>query len=43
MGGYGYATTEQDMERHLRTAVVCGVHGGTSAIQRDIIGGGFAL
>jgi|UPI0005F80C8A alkylation response protein AidB-like acyl-CoA dehydrogenase len=41
MGGYGHATTEQDMERHLRTAVVRAVHRGTSAIQRDIIGGSF--
>ncbi|MFD9460416.1 acyl-CoA dehydrogenase family protein [Streptomyces sp. NPDC060027] len=37
MGGYGYAT-EYDMERHLRAAVVSTVYGGTSEIQRDVIG-----
>ncbi|MFC9273314.1 acyl-CoA dehydrogenase family protein [Streptomyces zhihengii] len=37
MGGYGY-TTEFDMERHLRAAVVSTVYGGTSEIQRDVIG-----
>ena len=37
MGGYGYAT-EYDMERHVRTAVVTTIYGGTSEIQRDIIG-----
>ncbi|MFI5896509.1 acyl-CoA dehydrogenase family protein [Actinoplanes sp. NPDC051513] len=37
MGGYGYAT-EYDMERHVRAALVSTVYGGTSEIQRDIIG-----
>ena len=37
MGGYGYAT-EYDMERHVRAAVVTTIYGGTSEIQRDIIG-----
>ncbi|HZN90795.1 MAG TPA: acyl-CoA dehydrogenase family protein [Thermoleophilaceae bacterium] len=36
MGGYGYAT-EYPMERHLRTAVVTTVYGGTSEIQKNII------
>ncbi|HEX5911217.1 MAG TPA: acyl-CoA dehydrogenase family protein [Thermoleophilaceae bacterium] len=35
-GGYGYAT-EYPMERHLRTAVVTTIYGGTSEIQRNII------
>jgi alkylation response protein AidB-like acyl-CoA dehydrogenase len=42
MGGYGY-TTEFDMERHLRTAVVSTVYGGTSEIQRDVIGRTYGL
>jgi alkylation response protein AidB-like acyl-CoA dehydrogenase len=37
MGGYGYAV-EYDMEHQLRTAVVTTIYGGTSEIQRDIIG-----
>ncbi len=37
MGGYGYAT-EYDMERHVRTTLVSTIYGGTSEIQRDIIG-----
>jgi alkylation response protein AidB-like acyl-CoA dehydrogenase len=37
MGGYGYAT-EYDMERHVRRALVGTIYGGTSEIQRDIIG-----
>jgi isovaleryl-CoA dehydrogenase len=37
MGGYGYAT-EYPMERHLRSAVVTTIYGGTSEIQRNIIG-----
>ena len=37
MGGYGYAT-EYDMEGHVRTALVSTIYGGTSEIQRDIIG-----
>ena len=36
MGGYGYAT-EYPMERHLRSAVVTTVYGGTSEIQKNII------
>ena len=36
MGGYGYAT-EYPMERHLRTAVVTTIYGGTSEIQKNII------
>jgi len=35
-GGYGYAT-EYPMERHLRTAVVGTIYGGTSEIQKNII------
>ncbi|MFB8776726.1 acyl-CoA dehydrogenase family protein [Streptomyces broussonetiae] len=42
MGGYGYAT-EYDMERHLRAAVVSTVYGGTSEIQRDLIGKTYGL
>ncbi|MCX5009000.1 acyl-CoA/acyl-ACP dehydrogenase [Streptomyces sp. NBC_00638] len=42
MGGYGYAT-EYDMERHLRAAVVSTVYGGTSEIQRDVIGKTYGL
>lgn len=42
MGGYGY-TTEFDMERHLRAAVVSTVYGGTSEIQRDVIGKSYGL
>jgi alkylation response protein AidB-like acyl-CoA dehydrogenase len=37
MGGYGYAV-EYDMERQVRTAVVTTIYGGTSEIQREIIG-----
>ncbi len=37
MGGYGYAV-EYDMEQQVRTAVVTTIYGGTSEIQRDIIG-----
>ncbi len=37
MGGYGYAS-EYDMERHVRTALVSTIYGGTSEIQREIIG-----
>ncbi|RKH67818.1 acyl-CoA dehydrogenase family protein [Corallococcus llansteffanensis] len=42
MGGYGYAT-EYDMESHLRATVISTVYGGTSEIQRDIIGKTFGL
>jgi isovaleryl-CoA dehydrogenase len=37
MGGYGYAA-EYDMEHLVRTAVVMTIYGGTSEIQREIIG-----
>ena len=37
MGGYGYAV-EYDMEHQLRAAIVTTVYGGTSEIQREIIG-----
>jgi len=42
MGGYGYAT-EFDMEKHLRSAIISTVYGGTNEIQRDIIGKTFGL
>ena len=42
MGGYGYAT-EYGMERLLRATVVSTVYGGTSEIQRDIIGKSYGL
>src|SRR3954467_153176 len=42
MGGYGYAT-EYDMERHVRSALVTTIFGGTSEIQRDIIGKTYGL
>jgi len=42
MGGYGYAT-EYDMERHVRNALVTTIFGGTSEIQRDIIGKTYGL
>ncbi|MFB7243793.1 acyl-CoA dehydrogenase [Streptomyces populi] len=42
MGGYGY-TTEFDMERHLRAAVASTIYGGTSEIQRDVIGRTYGL
>jgi isovaleryl-CoA dehydrogenase len=37
MGGYGYAT-EFGMERHVRNALAATIYGGTSEVQRDIIG-----
>jgi alkylation response protein AidB-like acyl-CoA dehydrogenase len=37
MGGYGYAV-EYDMEHQVRTAVATTIYGGTSEIQREIIG-----
>jgi isovaleryl-CoA dehydrogenase len=37
MGGYGYAV-ESEMERQVRQAVVTTIYGGTSEIQREIIG-----
>ncbi|MGI5158950.1 acyl-CoA dehydrogenase family protein [Microbispora sp. CA-102843] len=42
MGGYGYAT-EYGMERLLRSTVVSTVYGGTSEIQREIIGKAYGL
>jgi alkylation response protein AidB-like acyl-CoA dehydrogenase len=42
MGGYGYAT-EFDMERLVRASVISTVYGGTSEIQRDIIGRTYGL
>ncbi|WP_306319099.1 MULTISPECIES: acyl-CoA dehydrogenase family protein [unclassified Streptomyces] len=42
MGGYGYAT-EYGMEAMLRSTVVSTVYGGTSEIQRDIIGKTYGL
>jgi isovaleryl-CoA dehydrogenase len=42
MGGYGYAT-EYDMEGHVRQTLVSTIYGGTSEIQRDIIGRTFGL
>jgi isovaleryl-CoA dehydrogenase len=37
MGGYGYAA-EYDMEHLVRTAVATTIYGGTSEVQREIIG-----
>jgi isovaleryl-CoA dehydrogenase len=37
LGGYGYAT-EYDMERHVRGALAGTIYGGTSEIQREIVG-----
>src|SRR5882724_6173111 len=37
MGGYGYAS-EYGMERHVRNALAATIYGGTSEVQRDIIG-----
>ena len=42
MGGYGYAT-EYDMERHVRATLASTIYGGTSEIQRDIIGKTYGL
>ncbi len=42
MGGYGYAT-EYDMEAHVRATLVSTIYGGTSEIQRDIIGRTYGL
>jgi alkylation response protein AidB-like acyl-CoA dehydrogenase len=42
MGGYGYAA-EYDMERHVRQALVTTIFGGTSEIQREIIGKTYGL
>lgn len=42
MGGYGYAT-EFDMEKHVRATLVSTIFGGTSEIQREIIGKTYGL
>jgi alkylation response protein AidB-like acyl-CoA dehydrogenase len=42
MGGYGYAT-EYDMQGHVRTTLVSTIYGGTSEIQREIIGKTYGL
>ncbi len=42
MGGYGYAR-EFDMEGHVRRTIVSTIYGGTSEIQRDIIGKTYGL
>ena len=42
MGGYGYAT-EYDMERHVRSALVTSIYGGTSEIQREIVSKTYGL
>jgi alkylation response protein AidB-like acyl-CoA dehydrogenase len=42
MGGYGYAK-EFDMEGHVRRTIVSTIYGGTSEIQRDIIGKTYGL
>jgi isovaleryl-CoA dehydrogenase len=42
MGGYGYAT-EYGMESLLRGTVISTIYGGTSEIQRDIIGKTYGL
>jgi alkylation response protein AidB-like acyl-CoA dehydrogenase len=42
MGGYGYAS-EFDMERHVRATLVSTIYGGTSEIQREIIGKTYGL
>jgi isovaleryl-CoA dehydrogenase len=42
MGGYGYAT-EYEMEHHVRRALATTIYGGTSEIQRDIIGKTYGL
>ncbi|HYF28137.1 MAG TPA: acyl-CoA dehydrogenase family protein [Baekduia sp.] len=42
MGGYGYAT-EYDMERHVRMSLVGTIYGGTSEVQREIIGKTYGL
>jgi len=42
MGGYGYAT-EYDMEHHVRRSIVTTIYGGTSGIQREIIGRAYGL
>ena len=42
MGGYGYSS-EYDMERLVRQVLVSTIYGGTSEIQRDIIGRTYGL
>ena len=42
MGGYGYSS-EYDMERLVRQALVSTIYGGTSEIQRNIIAKTYGL
>jgi alkylation response protein AidB-like acyl-CoA dehydrogenase len=42
MGGYGYAT-EYEMEHHVRRSIASTIYGGTSEIQREVIGNTFGL
>jgi isovaleryl-CoA dehydrogenase len=42
MGGYGFAT-EYEMVHHVRQSIATTIYGGTSEIQRDIIGRSFGL
>ncbi|WP_052665769.1 acyl-CoA dehydrogenase family protein [Nitriliruptor alkaliphilus] len=42
MGGYGYAI-EYGMERHVRNTLAATIYGGTSEVQREIIGGTYGL
>ncbi len=42
MGGYGYAT-EYGMVRHVKNTLVGTIYGGTSEVQRDIIGKTYGL
>ena len=42
MGGYGYAS-EYGMERHVRNTLASTIYGGTSEVQRDIIGKTYGL
>src|SRR3954453_19693554 len=42
MGGYGYAS-EYDMERHVRSRPATRLFGGTSEVQREIIGKTYGL
>ena len=42
MGGYGYAT-EYGMERNVRNALAATIYGGTSEVQREVIGRTYGL
>jgi alkylation response protein AidB-like acyl-CoA dehydrogenase len=42
MGGYGYAT-EYEMAHHVRRSIASTIYGGTSEIQREVIGKTFGL